>query len=102
MKSAAKRVRRPCTVATPVFCTASGLYTEPRNLFRALKDVLVWSDPKFRGHERSLTKKERSEKQTKPMTLESRLRGVPVPHRPKPEAILKAGKALPDVFVCMT
>jgi integrase len=83
---------------SPVFATVTGEFTSPDNLKRALQNLLEWSDPNPKARER------KAKKGAKPRvmviqheTLERRLKGVPVQHRAKLEAISRDGETLPRI-----
>lgn len=74
---------------TPVFATFERTLPHPDNLARALNALLEWSNPgtitrKHKGVERHLT-------------LEQRLKAIPVPVRAALRAVLESGKPLPDI-----
>ena len=82
-----------------VFATALGWWVSPDNLGRALENVLIWSDSKMLV-ERYVPENEptRTAKKDPEMTnLERRMRSVPVDHRPRLEAIVRAGVKLPEI-----
>ncbi len=82
----------------PLFATVTGEYTQPDNLYRALKGVLAWSNPNGavnkprakRGAKTRVVTVQRSE-------LERRLKTVPIAHRARLEAIINDGAALPRI-----
>lgn len=76
----------------PVFPTALGKYTSPENLGRALRCLIEWSDHECRIER---TKKTTNRDDTRPLTLENKLRGVAAEHRPHLEAVIRAGAVLP-------
>ena len=83
---------------SPVFATVTGEFTSPDNLKRALQNLLEWSDPDPTARERKAKKGAKPRVlQVQHTTLERRLKGVPVPHRAKLEAIIREGKALPRI-----
>ncbi len=84
-----------------VFTTEIGTYTHPRNLDRALKGVLDWSEPgaierrdKRHGGDPNRVK---GKPKKRLMTLERRMLSVPVKHRTTIKAIMDAGKPLPRI-----
>ena len=82
-----------------VFATALGWWISPDNLNRALKNILEWSDSKHLLEQHKLTgEPSRTAKKGESLTnLERRIRAVPVPHRARLEAIVRAGEALPEI-----
>lgn len=77
----------------PVFATLEGIFTHPSLLDRAVKSVAAWSnaDPVERKARRRDGKKRSAEF----VSLERRLRVIPVTHRPRLEVAIRAGKSLP-------
>jgi integrase len=84
-----------------VFTTEIGTYTHPRNLDRALKGVLNWSEPGAIERRERRREGDADHVKGKPkkrlMTLEQRLLSVPVKHRAAIIAIMGAGKPLPRI-----
>jgi integrase len=84
-----------------VFASGQGQFVSPDNLNRAMANVLEWSN-KTMLLERYKPDGEpsRTAKKKEDMTnLERRMRAVPVDHRPRVEAIVRAGEVLPDIRV---
>lgn len=90
----AAAVGREVKANEPVFATCEGKYTHPDNLNRALEVLIAWSDPTCKTKTTKQPKK-RLEKQ--PVTLERRLVGIPCDHRPRLEAAILAGVAIPMI-----
>jgi integrase len=84
-----------------VFATAQGRWVSPDNLGRALSNLLEWSDSKhLLERYKSDSEPSRTAKKGEEMTnLERRMRAVKVDHRPRLEAIVRAGVVLPDIRV---
>ena len=82
-----------------VFATALGAWISPDNLNRALKNILEWSDSKhlLEQYEPDGEPPRTAKKGESLTNLERRIRAVPVPHRARLEAIVRAGVALPEI-----
>jgi integrase len=87
---------------SPVFSTFTGAYCAPSNLLKACKNVLEWShvNPVIRrrdtGNRDAKGKRIWVEVE---IGFESRLKGIPVPHRSRLTAIAQGGEKLPNIRV---
>jgi integrase len=84
----------------PVFATETGAYCAPSNLLKACKNVLEWS------HGQTVTRRKRTDERNKSgkwiyvnveISFESRLKGIPSPHRAKLTEIAYEGERLPNI-----
>jgi integrase len=76
----------------PIFATSLGTYTHPDNLNRALRELLLWSDPDSEPH----TKKNQPlSSEFNAINLERRMYGIAVEHRAQLRMVIQSGKALP-------
>jgi integrase len=84
-----------------VFATALGWWISPDNLNRAVNNILGWSDKTMLLERyKPDTEPSRTAKKGEDVTnLERRMRAVKVDHRPRLEAIVRAGEKLPDIRV---
>jgi integrase len=79
----------PWDVNAPVFATELGTFTHPDNLERALSSLLEWSNPN--------PIQRKGKKGVQVLTLEQRLRSVPLEFRERIRAVVESGEALPRI-----
>jgi integrase len=84
-----------------VFATALGWWISPDNLGRTLHNILEWSDSKhlLEQYKPDNEPSRTAIKGENLTNLERRIRAVPVPHRARLEAIVRAGDKVPVIRV---
>jgi integrase len=83
---------------TPVFATALGTFTQPDNLGTVLSNIIQWSNPApLERKVRARGKSRATPGERKLVTLEQRMKSIPVNHRAQLEAVIFAGDPLPKI-----
>ena len=84
------------TLDTPVFATASGVYTHPENLNRSMSGLIEWSDPDPQPKKKDKGK-ELPKRVAKLTLLERRMLAVERQKRPRLLEVITSGKRLPEI-----